>query len=91
MASGAAIGPHNAFKGPVDTDPSIDAACSSTADVSSSCFGDSSAGTDVLLLITLKLRWMYLQTWVKRKLVQAWSWSHKQTSDLLNYESVNIL
>ena len=32
MAGGAAIGPHNAFKDPVDTDPFIDAACSSATD-----------------------------------------------------------
>ena len=62
MASGAAIGPHNAFKGPVDTDPFIDAACFSTTDVSSSSLGNTTAGLDVLLLITLKLRWMHLET-----------------------------
>ena len=32
MASSAAIGLHNAFKDPVDTDPFIDAACSSATD-----------------------------------------------------------
>ena len=36
MAGGAAIGLHNAFEDSVDTDPFIDAACSSAADVASS-------------------------------------------------------
>ena len=62
MAGGAAIGPHNAFKGPVDTDPFIDAACSSAADAAGSSLGNATAGTDVLLLVFLKLRKVYLKT-----------------------------
>ena len=53
MAGGAAIGPHNAFKGPVDTDPFIDAACSTIAFAADSCLGNDTAGTDVLLLVVL--------------------------------------
>ena len=64
MAGGAAISPHNAFKERVATDPFIDASCSSTTDVASSFLGNATAGTDALLLITLKLRWMHLETWV---------------------------
>ena len=49
MAGGAAISPHNAFKGCVDTDPFIDASCSSTTDVASSFLGNATAGTDTLV------------------------------------------
>ena len=64
MAGGPAIGPHNAFKDPVDTDPFIDAACSSAADAAGSSLGNSTARTDVLLMDILKLRRMYLKAWV---------------------------
>ena len=59
MAGGAAIGPHNAFKDPVDTDPYIDAAWSPTADATGSSLGNTTAGPDILSLVILKLRWMY--------------------------------
>ena len=64
MVGGAAIGLHNAFEDSVDTDPFIDAACSSAADAAGSSRGNATAGTDVQLLITLKLRWMNLKAWV---------------------------
>ena len=48
MAGSTTISPHNAFKDPVDTDPSIDVACCSTADATGSYLGNTTAGTDVL-------------------------------------------
>ena len=56
MADGTAIGLHNALKDFVDTDPFTDAACSSTAYATGSSLGNATAGTDALMLITLKLR-----------------------------------
>ena len=69
MAVGVAICLHNAFKDPVDTNPFIDAACSSAADAACSFAADaagsslrnSTTRTDVLLLAILKLRRMYLK------------------------------
>ena len=59
MAVGAAIGPHNVFKDPIDTDPFLDAACSSVIDATGSLQGNATAGTVALLLVILKLRWTY--------------------------------
>ena len=64
MTGGAAIGHHNAFEDSVDTGPFIDAACSSAADVAGSSRGNATAGTDMQLLVTLKLRWTNLKAWV---------------------------
>ena len=61
MAGGAAISLHDAFKDSVDTGPFIDAAFSSAADVAGPSHGTATAGTDVQLLVTLKLRWMNLK------------------------------
>ena len=60
-AGGVAIGLHDAFKNQVDTGSFIDAAFSSAADVVGSSHCNATAGTNVQLLFTLKLRWMNLK------------------------------
>ena len=61
MAGVAAIGPHNAFKDPADTDPLIDAACSSVTDATGSSLGNATTKNDVLFLVFLKFRRVYLK------------------------------